>query len=76
VVLAADPIVRAFIAAREWVDREIFSASRRMEIESQSDDGRPQVVSYTNSTWGTMRTAWTFFIEDEAVRRFETGQAN
>jgi hypothetical protein len=59
----------------EWVDREIFSADGRMEVESQSDDGRSLIVSYTNSTWGTMRTAWTFSIEGKAVRRFETGQA-
>src|SRR6188472_2343053 len=56
----------------EWVDREIFSANGRMEVESQSDDGRSLIVSYTNSTWGTMRTAWTFSIEGEVVRRFET----
>jgi hypothetical protein len=59
----------------EWVEREIFSANGRMEIESQSDDGRSLIVSYTNSTWGTMRTAWTFFVEGAAVRRFETGQS-
>jgi hypothetical protein len=59
----------------EWVDREIFSADGRMEVESQSDDGRSLIVSYTNSTSGTMRTAWTFSIEGKAVRRFETGQA-
>jgi hypothetical protein len=60
----------------EWVDREIFSANGRMEVESESDDGRSLIVSYTNSTWGTMRTAWTFSIEGEAVRRFETRQAH
>ena len=36
----------------EWVDREIFSADGRMEVESQSDDGRSLVVNYTNSTYG------------------------
>jgi hypothetical protein len=59
----------------EWVDREIFSADGRMEVESQSDDGRSLIVSYTNSTWGAMRTAWKFVIEGDAVSRFETGQA-
>ena len=59
----------------EWVDREIFSADGRMEVESESDGGRSLVVNYTNSTYGAMRTTWTFFPEDDKVGRFETGQA-
>jgi hypothetical protein len=59
----------------EWVDREIFSADGRMEVESQSEDGRSLIVSYTNSTYGTMRTDWKFVIEGDKVSRFETGQA-
>jgi hypothetical protein len=60
---------------REWVDREIFSSDGRMEVDSQSDDGRSLVVSYTNSTCGTMRTNWKFFVEGGKIGRFETGQA-
>lgn len=60
---------------REWVDREIFSSDGRMEVDSQSDDGRSLVVSYTNSTYGTMRTNWKFFVEGGKIGRFETGQA-
>jgi hypothetical protein len=59
----------------EWVDREIFSSDGRMEVESQSDDGRSLVVNYSNSTWGAMRTNWTFVVEGDRVSRFETGQA-
>jgi hypothetical protein len=59
----------------EWVDRELFSAEGRMEVESQSDDGRSLIVNVTNSTYGTMRTHWEFTIEGERVARFETGQA-
>jgi hypothetical protein len=59
----------------EWVDREIFSSEGKMEIESQSDDGRSLIVNYTNSTWGSMRTAWKFGVEDDKVARFGTGQA-
>jgi SnoaL-like domain len=59
----------------EWVDREIFSADGRMEVESQSDDGRSLIVNYTNSTYGTMRTEWKFTVEGDKVARFETGQA-
>ena len=59
----------------EWVDREIFSADGRMEVESQSDDGRSLIVNYTNSTYGSMRTDWRFVVEGDRVARFETGQA-
>jgi hypothetical protein len=59
----------------EWVDREIFSSDGRMEVESESDDGRSLTANYTNSTYGTMRTAWKFTIEGDKVARFETGQA-
>jgi hypothetical protein len=60
---------------QEWVDREIFSSDGRMEVDSQSDDGRSLVVSYTNSTYGTMLTNWKFFVEGGKIGRFETGQA-
>jgi hypothetical protein len=59
----------------EWVDREIFSAGGRMEVESQSDDGRSLIIDVTNSTYGTMRTHWEFTIDGDKVARFETGQA-
>jgi hypothetical protein len=60
---------------QEWVDREIFSSKGRMEVESQSDDGRSLVVNYSNSTWGAMRTTWKFAVEGDRISRFETGQA-
>ena len=59
----------------EWVDREIFSTNGRMEVDEQSDDGRSLEVTYTNSTWGAMRTKWRFVVEGDKVSRFETGQA-
>src|SRR3954447_3123306 len=59
----------------EWVDREIFSTDGRMEVESQSDDGRSLIVNYSHATWGAMRTAWKFIVEGDNVSRFETGQA-
>ena len=59
----------------EWVDREIFSSDGRMEVESQSDGGHSLIVNYTNSTYGAMRTAWKFSVEEDKVSRFETGQA-
>jgi hypothetical protein len=59
----------------EWVDREIFSSDGRMEVESQSDDGRSLIVNYTNSTYGSMRTDWRFVVEGDRIGRFETGQA-
>jgi hypothetical protein len=59
----------------EWVDREIFSSNGRMEVESESEEGRSLVANYTNSTWGSMRTTWRFFVDGDKVSRFETGQA-
>jgi hypothetical protein len=59
----------------QWVEREIFSSDGRMEVESESADGRSLVVNYTNSTWGAMRTKWSFVIDGDKVSRFETGQA-
>ena len=59
----------------DWVDREIFSSDGRMEVESESDDGRSLLVTYTNSTYGAMRTAWRFIVAGDKLSRFETGQA-
>jgi ketosteroid isomerase-like protein len=59
----------------EWVDRELFNAEGRMEVESQSEDGRSLMVNVTNSTYGTMRTHWEFTVEGDHVARFQTGQA-
>jgi hypothetical protein len=59
----------------EWVDREVFSSNGRMEVETQSSDGRSLEVTYTNSTWGAMRTKWRFVVDGDRVSRFETGQA-
>lgn len=56
-----------------WVDKEIFSANGRMEVES--DDGRALVANYSNDTWGAMRTRWSFTVSDGKISRFETGQA-
>jgi hypothetical protein len=59
----------------EWVDREIFSSNGHMDVESESDDGRSLVAEYSNSTWGAMRTRWSFTVEGGRISRFETGQA-
>jgi hypothetical protein len=60
----------------DWTEREIFSSSGHMDVESEADGGRSLIARYTNSTWGAMRTAWRFEITDEGkISRFETGQA-
>ncbi len=46
-----------------------------MNVESQSDDGRSLVARYSNSTYGEMRTRWSFVVERDRISRFETGQA-
>jgi ketosteroid isomerase-like protein len=60
---------------QSWIDREIFTSDGRMRVESASEDGRDLVAAFRNDTWGEMRTAWHFVIQDGAVHRFETGQA-
>ncbi|MFC8271206.1 nuclear transport factor 2 family protein [Streptomyces sp. NPDC057271] len=59
----------------EWTDKEIFSSRGHMEIESEKDGGHALVARYRNDTWGEMRTAWRFHVQDGKVTRFETGQA-
>jgi hypothetical protein len=61
---------------QEWVDREIFSTRGRMDVESESDDGRSLAVTYTNATYGEMHTKWKFVVEGDKISRFETGQAS
>ncbi|QWF85118.1 nuclear transport factor 2 family protein [Amycolatopsis sp. CA-230715] len=57
-----------------WTEKEIFSANGRMDVESESD-GTTLVATFTNDTWGAMRTRWAFTISDGAITRFDTGQA-
>jgi hypothetical protein len=59
----------------EWVDREIFSSQGRIEVESESDEGRSLIATYTNAKYGAMRVYWNFTVEGDKVSRFETGQA-
>jgi hypothetical protein len=59
----------------EWTEREIFSSSGHMEVESQSDDGLSLIARFSNSTWGAMRTRWRFELSGDRIGRFETGQA-
>lgn len=58
-----------------WAEREIFSSNGRMHVEDVSVDGRNLTATYTNATWGSMRTRWVFTVTDGRVSRFETGQA-
>ncbi|MFW6690955.1 nuclear transport factor 2 family protein [Streptomyces sp. MAR4 CNX-425] len=59
----------------EWTDREIFSADGRMDVESVAPDGRSLVARYSNSTWGGMRTRWSFTVAGDRISHFDTGQA-
>lgn len=59
----------------DWTEREIFSSGGRMEVEAEADGGRALVATYTNDTWGAMRTAWRFTVDGGQIARFETGQA-
>jgi hypothetical protein len=46
-----------------------------MEVESEDEDGRHLMVTYSNSTYGAMNTEWRFEVDGGKVSRFETGQA-
>lgn len=59
----------------EWVDREIFSSQGRIEVESESDEGRSLIATYTNAKYGAMRVYWNFTVEGDRITHFETGQA-
>ncbi|MFG3256209.1 nuclear transport factor 2 family protein [Streptomyces sp. NPDC048172] len=61
----------------DWTEREIFSSNGQMDVQSESPDGLSLTVLYSNDTWGAMRTAWRFTVDESTgrVSRFETGQA-
>ena len=59
----------------QWVDKEIFSADGRMDVESETAGGLELIATFTNSTWGAMRTRWRFTVADGKITRFDTGQA-
>ena len=59
----------------EWTEREIFSSRGHMDVESEGADGQSLIATYSNSTWGEMRTAWRFELSGDQIARFETGQA-
>ena len=60
---------------KEWTEREIFSSNGHMSVESEAADGRSLIATYSNSTWGEMRTEWRFELSGDQIARFETGQA-
>jgi hypothetical protein len=59
----------------DWLTREVFDTNARMDVASQSEDGRDLVVDYTNGQWGQTRTRWHFKVQDHRVAHFDTGQA-
>ncbi|MGW3039652.1 nuclear transport factor 2 family protein [Kitasatospora sp. NPDC001159] len=59
----------------DWVDREIFGPNGRMDVQSEASAGHALVANFTNETWGEMRTAWRFTVDNGKISRFETGQA-
>ncbi|GAA2690784.1 hypothetical protein GCM10010400_65010 [Streptomyces aculeolatus] len=58
-----------------WTDKEIFSSAGHMDVESVAADGRSLVATYSNSTWGGMRTRWSFTVDGDRISHFDTGQA-
>ncbi len=60
---------------RSWIEKEAFSTAGHMTVESESDGGLSLIARFRNNTWGEMRTAWRFTVEDGKITRFDTGQA-
>jgi hypothetical protein len=60
---------------RDWVDREIFTVSGHLDVESATDEGRSLIAHYRNDTWGTMRIRWMFTLTDDKISRIEAAQA-
>src|SRR5690349_9556074 len=50
-----------------WLNSEVFTTNGRMQVESQSADGRDLVVDYRNDRWGAMRTKWHFEVRDGKI---------
>lgn len=59
----------------EWVDKEIFTVSGHLDVESVTDGGRFLIARFRNDTWGTMRTRWHFTVVSDKISRIEAGQA-
>ena len=59
----------------DWTEREIFSTHGHMEVDRESHDGHALNARFSNDTWGEMKTAWSFTVDDGRITRFETGQA-
>ncbi|GAA2821844.1 nuclear transport factor 2 family protein [Kitasatospora sp. CM 4170] len=59
----------------DWTEREIFSSSGHLDVQSETQNGHALVANYRNDTWGEMRTAWRFTVDGGKISRFETGQA-
>ena len=59
----------------DWIDREIFSARGRMNVEREEQDGLYLLARYRNDTWGEMSTFWRFQVTGDKISRIDTGQA-
>ena len=59
----------------DWIDREIFSARGRMNVEREEQDGLYLLARYRNDTWGELSTFWRFQVTGDKISRIDTGQA-
>jgi hypothetical protein len=58
----------------DWLAREAFDTSGRMDVDSESPDGLSLIANYFNTRWGGMTTRWKFTVDNDKITRFETGQ--
>jgi len=60
---------------RDWIDREIFSARGRMNVEREDEDGLYLLARYPQRHLGEMPTFWRFQVTGDKISRIDTGQA-
>jgi hypothetical protein len=61
----------------EWVDKEVFRADGRIDVEETDPDGLSFTANYTHNILGVMRTRWSFTVTPDSrkITHFDTGQA-
>jgi len=60
---------------RDRIDREIFSAHGRINVECEEEDGLHLLARYRNDIWGEMSTFWRFQVTGDKISHIDTGQA-
>ncbi|UFQ99890.1 nuclear transport factor 2 family protein [Streptomyces sp. Go40/10] len=60
---------------RKWAGSEAFGSNGHLHIESITDGGTELVAIYSNTRWGTRRSAWRFTVSGGKISRVQTKSA-